>query len=493
VRERLDHAEALVASALAEVSDSLLGDDEVIESLGLFEQVGRLVDAGRVAIAAEVEKRSDRSLGEGSLAWKRGCRTGSDLIAQVTRVSGAEARRRVRLGARTRARQELTGVLPPLFPAVASALAAGELGVDAAEVITSGLEMLSARAEVAKLQGAERALVSAATGRVTPETVGLPYAGFAFAADLMRGQVHAWQLRLDPDGTVPTENGREARSSIGFGRFRDGRYPLRGGVTPAVRGVMDGLFGAHISARAPLPGNGGPQTGAGAGQVRFPTEQEQALVQERIDAGELIPGADQILDDRTGGEKRADILRMIFDTAARLPETPTMGGAAPTVTVHVNAADLTAGQGGGWADGVEAPVSLRTVRQMMCAGGYEEVIFSENGNILRWGGKQRCFTPQQRKALIARDGDTCIIPGCPIPARWCEAHHVIAWQQNHETRIENGVLLCWYHHHTIHTSGWEIRMKRGRPEVKAPPWIDHTNTWRPAASHRATTATAAPI
>jgi hypothetical protein len=112
----------------------------------------------------------------------------------------------------------------------------------------------------------------------------------------------------------------------------------------------------------------------------------------------------------------------------------------------VNAADLKAGSGAGWADGVDAPVSLRTVRQMMCAGGYEEV----------------------------------------------EAHHVTAWQDNQETRIDNGVMLCWYHHHTIHTSGWQLRMTNGRPQVKAPPWVDPTNTWRPAGTHRATTPSNVP-
>ncbi|WP_158603928.1 HNH endonuclease signature motif containing protein [Cryobacterium tepidiphilum] len=384
----------------------------------------------------------------------------------------------MRLGELTRPRQEMGEILPPLFPAVAAGLSSGELGVDSADAITAGLAEVAPRAEVADLQAAERALVAAATGVVTAETADVPYPGFAFSADLIRGQVQVWAARLDPDGVVPTEVGREARSSIGFGRLRNGLYPLRGGATPELRGIMDNVFNTYLSARAPLPG------------PAFPTEKEQALIQERIDAGELIPGAEQILDDRTGGEKRADILRMVFDAAARQPGTPTMGGAAPTVTVHVNATDLTTGRGAGWVDGVEAPVSLRTVRQAMCAGGYEEVIFSEHGNILGWSKTQRCFTAQQRKALLARDGDTCIIPDCPIPAQWCEAHHVIPWQQINETSIDNGVLLCWYHHHTIHTSGWQIRMIRGRPQVKAPPWVDHTGTWRPAGTHRATTPTA---
>ncbi|WP_166790797.1 hypothetical protein, partial [Cryobacterium mannosilyticum] len=51
--------------------------------------------------------------------------------------------------------------------------------------------------------------------------------------------------------------------------------------------------------------------------------------------------------------------------------------------------------------------------------------------------------------------------------------------------IDNGVLLCWYHHHSIDTSGWLIRMIRGKPQVKAPAWAGTTTTWQPGATHRA--------
>ena len=48
------------------------------------------------------------------------------------------------------------------------------------------------------------------------------------------------------------------------------------------------------------------------------------------------------------------------------------------------------------------------------------------------------------------------------------------------THTDNGVLLCWYHHRTIDTSGWRIRMVAGMPEVQAPHWLDPEGTWRPA-------------
>jgi hypothetical protein len=47
--------------------------------------------------------------------------------------------------------------------------------------------------------------------------------------------------------------------------------------------------------------------------------------------------------------------------------------------------------------------------------------------------------------------------------------------------------LCWYHHHTIDTAGWTIRMVQGRPQIRGPlPW-DPSQTWRPAHTHRANT------
>ncbi|KGJ71573.1 hypothetical protein GY21_21280 [Cryobacterium roopkundense] len=68
---------------------------------------------------------------------------------------------------------------------------------------------------------------------------------------------------------------------------------------------------------------------------------------------------------------------------------------------------------------------------------------------------------------------------------------MIPWQHHGKTDIDNGTLLCWYHHATIDTSGWEIRMVRGRPEVRGPVLFDPTRTWRPAATHRANTASRA--
>ncbi|WP_146070178.1 HNH endonuclease signature motif containing protein [Cryobacterium sp. Y29] len=171
-----------------------------------------------------------------------------------------------------------------------------------------------------------------------------------------------------------------------------------------------------------------------------------------------------------------------------------MGGAAPTVMIHINATDLQSGRGVGWIDGVDAPISFRRVNEAICAGGAQHVIFGTTGttgNILYLGDTVRCFTAKQRAAIAARD-EGCIIPGCTTPARWSEIHHVIPWHQHGPTNIDNGVLLCWFHHHTINTSGWTIRMINGQPQIRGPLLWDPTQTWRPARSHRANTPSPEP-
>lgn len=467
--EALQQGVALLGQALRDVNVGLLSDDDALELLATFETVGRLADAGRVMAAANIADRSNRWLGHDSLAWKRGCRTGTDLITQVTRISAREAGRRVRLGQGICPRQEVGLTLPPLFPAVADAMTEGALGVDAAEAITVGLTELACRVRPDDLAGAERALVATATGAITDDTAGTPGEGLPHSADLIRQQVQVWKARLDPDGAAPSETDADLQSTFGFGELRKGLYPIRGAVTPELRGIVNGIFDAHLSAHSTTMD----------GMTRFPTAEEQA----RVVAGEVIPGAEVDFDTRTGAQKRADILRMVLEAAARDPKGPTMGGAAPTVMVHVNAADLADGQGVGWIDGVEAPISLRTVDRLICAGGYQKIVFGDDGQILHLGGKERFFTSQQRRAIAARDGG-CIIPGCPVTAAWAEVHHVIPWKKHGPTDVDNGVLLCFYHHATIETSGWEIRMVNGVPQVLPPRWIDPTRTWRSTARHR---------
>ncbi|MEO6505765.1 MAG: hypothetical protein ABIO15_07070, partial [Terrimesophilobacter sp.] len=54
----------------------------------------------------------------------------------------------------------------------------------------------------------------------------------------------------------------------------------------------------------------------------------------------------------------------------------------------------------------------------------------------------------------------------------------------HNTDVDNGVLLCWWHHATIDISGWKIRMVNGVPHIRAPLWLDPSGQYRPTTGHR---------
>ena len=469
---------AQAAAAVQEVMGSIdvdgLNDAELVALTQMTETVGRPADLARVSTATVVEYRARTGLGRDSLAWRLGASHHTDLLTRLTGASGQEMKRRVRLGEKIGPRMMGGTVLEPVFPTVAAALADGELGVDAAEEIVKGLTDYKVHgrfdANPSDVDAAETGLVEAATGSVygrstadDPITRLGDSTGFAYPADALREMALQWQAALNPDGLAPNEDVLEAKSTFSFGGIRNGLYPLRGGVTPDLKGIIQTLFNAYQSART---------------APRFPSTDEQ----ERIEAGELVPG--EILDERSGGEKRADILRGILTQVAQDPRTSTMGGMPPTVMVHVSAADLLAGTGVGWIDGVDAPLSMKTINHMVDNGGIRPVFFSGNGAVLALGNKARCFSPQQRRAITARDGG-CITPGCTCPPQWTELHHVIPWEQGGPTDIDNGVLLCWYHHHTINTAGWKIRMVHGIPQVKAPHWIDPTGTWRRPNQHRA--------
>jgi hypothetical protein len=316
----------------------------------------------------------------------------------------------------------------------------GRLGIDKACAIVSVLTPALATVPLDKVSVAESAIVQDASD---------------FTADEVRIQALIWHAAIDPDGIEPSEERAMAGRGIRLGRVRDGIVPISGALMPEVAGGLKRLFDAYLSPRS-APAFLGNQ------ELR-----EQAA--ER--------------DSRTPDQQRHDVFAGLIDAASRATEAPSIGGAAPTVLVSVRADDLERGRGAGYIDGVDAPVSLRAVKQYVCSGGTQRVVIDDAGRIIELGSPQRTFTPQQRRAISARDGG-CIIPGCSVPAAWCEIHHVLPDRDGGPTHTDNGVLLCWFHHRTLDTAGWQVRMSRGAPQVKAPPWIDRDAPWRAVTKSR---------
>ena len=78
------------------------------------------------------------------------------------------------------------------------------------------------------------------------------------------------------------------------------------------------------------------------------------------------------------------------------------------------------------------------------------------GNPLYLGREERLYSAKQRIALAVRDGG-CLFPGCPMPASYCEAHHIDHFARDKgRTDVDRGVMLCAFHHMLAHNKGWEI-------------------------------------
>ncbi len=443
---------AVVVPELQGDSPRGMADTDVLALARVAESIGRRGDALRAAAAGEVSDRSRPERGDAGLSSRLGCANAAELIVRLTGVASATARDRIRMSRAIATTTSLSGgTLPAPLPVVRDAFNAGRIGVDTVDAISRTLGRIADRCDPVDLAAAEAALVGAAVG--ADDTPGC-------GADDTLIQAKVWALVLDPDGILPENEQTMRRRRFTLGRIRDGLVPVNGAVLPDVAGQLQRLFDAHLSPRvedhtlAPLAG--GPEF--------RPVD----------DVDDLIPH-----DERTRAQKQHDVLASILGVAGRAAETPTLGGAAPTLLVTIPAADLDRHDGVGLIDGTDTTVPAYVARHIACSGGIQRLVFDDTGRIIELGSPRRVYTAHQRRAITFRDGG-CIIPGCHVPAVWCEIHHVVEASRGGPTHIDNGVMLCWYHHRTLETNGWSVRIEDGVPEVRAPHWIDGNTRWRPA-------------
>jgi hypothetical protein len=177
-------------------------------------------------------------------------------------------------------------------------------------------------------------------------------------------------------------------------------------------------------------------------------------------------------DERLAGQRRADGLIEICDRVLRDGGLPVQGGQPVQLVVTTDYDVLSRAVGVGRTDTGER-LSPATVRRLACDAFVVPAVMNGEGQVLDLGRGRRLFTGAIRRALQLRDGG-CAFPGCDRSARWCDAHHRISWLDGGPTSLENGVMVCRFHHTLLHEpGGWQVRLGRdGLPEFVPPPWID---------------------
>ncbi len=95
-------------------------------------------------------------------------------------------------------------------------------------------------------------------------------------------------------------------------------------------------------------------------------------------------------------------------------------------------------------------ITAAQARRLACTANLIPAVLGGKSEILDLGRSQRLFNRTQRRAMALRD-QQCRADGCTVPATWCEAHHFgRPWAQGGKTDLDDGLLLCRWHHHRAH-------------------------------------------
>ncbi len=476
------------AARCAFAGDTVQGltDAETAELLTVSSRIQRRLEGVQIEAVDVVVTRSDRFRDE-RMTTAYGCASPVDLVRMLLATDARSAGRLIKASKLVHREQSFSAgeYLPARFPALRDAITDGELGVAGFLAATDPVTQATQRLSEAELRRVDAELANLVRGIDADEAdANDSTADDATAASA--GQrpcplpeelalyAKVMLAYLDPDGPTPSDEEDLMRGRfLHIGPLKNGVHSLRGALLPDVAAqlalLQDSLLNPKVSGRD----SDADATAAPAlGNVRFEDS-------EPADAD-----ASPCLDTRTRAQKEHDAFASILATAAALGHFPHLGGAAPTLTVAADAADLAAGTGWATIPRTGERVPLSVAQHTACTGGIQRVLFDDRGRIVSIGTTARIFNALQRRAITLRDGG-CIIPGCTIPATWCEIHHVRESADGGPTHTDNGVLLCWFHHRALPLSGWTIRMNHGAPEVRGPAWWDPHQRWhRPQSPHR---------
>lgn len=409
----------------------------------------------QAVLAGVISQRSARERGHGGTAATGGFRSPVQMIREVTGVSRAEAIRVVKVGA-------------SLMESAGDGLAAG--GVDAEGAGGGGdsggdeplvcVRPWFAPLGDALLDGritqAQHDAIQHGLGEPSGEDADAAVEAWRCAAEALAAEAPSCtveQLRdsartlrdmLDEEGAQQRARELFERRGVRTWVGPDGLRRASIVFDPEGGEWMESLLSAALR-----PRRGGP---------RFVSADEKKAAEELID------------DPRTNEQLAYDLLWDVLRAGALAEAGDIVGAREPGVRL-VTIKDTVTGAGvrrdalgrliatGHTEDGGHS-VNGAALERAICIGGTVEVTVDTCGAPLAVGRVQRLFTAAQRLALSVRDGG-CRWPGCDRPPSMCEAHHCIPWSEGGATDCDVGVLLCRFHHLSLHNNGWRIDAEPG--------------------------------
>ena len=314
-------------------------------------------------------------------------------------------------------RRGLTGEdLPPIYPLVAQAQAEGIVSEQHAKLIVETVEALPDAVRKEHEERVERDLVEFAR-RFDPTT--------------LAKTARRITALLDPDGILQDSEYRHRRRHLDLHRRADG---------------------------------------SGYGSFELDAECAEALQTVLTALGAPKPDTDGAQDVRTAGQRRHDALLEACKLTMRAGLLPSTAGVTTTVVLTATVEEFTGD--GLVTTGTGALIPAHEARRWASSDSrFYAVLIDKAKQITTYSTGTRLFTENQRLVMTARDRG-CSFPGCTTPPALCQAHHIADFAKGGPTSIQNGTLLCGFHHREFETLGWSCRLLDGIPHWTAPEWLD---------------------
>jgi Domain of unknown function (DUF222) len=433
-----------VVAALEQVPTdalSLRGIDEsmFLNLVELQARAARHLGAGGAVIAGEVAYRSRPALGMRGLAQRTGFRTPERLLTLTTGATKQQVLTALSAGkllveiADDGRVDEVTGEVlaasQPWLRPVAAALSAGRISTSAAQSIGAGLGVPNSAVTAGQLEVAAARLVDDAVAGMDADRL--------------------WKRARDARDELDVA-GVKVREAELFETRSITHYPLPTGGGKAIWTMDPETYAAFkdIYDRSTSPKLGG---------VRF-VNKEQSQRANTIAA-----------DDRTPVQLASDAMLQLLRLGADANPEFLLGSGAPIIRITVAEDAIETGTGFGTIEDQNDPVSIDTVRRLLCGGDAIRIGFDQKANVLNVEAEQRLYSKRQREVLAVKFGG-CMHPDCDRPPSWTEAHHIHQWvRDNSKTVIDNSILLCKWHHLKYHNQGYEIEIDDNGNYWQIPP------------------------
>lgn len=355
-------------------------------------------------------------------------------LADVLRVSRAEARRRVRDADQLRPRTTLTGQpLPPELPASAEAWRHGVLDPEHLRVIQRFLRELPGDLP-ADVVATSEAFLAEKAAELRPDQL-------AVLAERLA-------LAVNPDGTFTDDDRARRRGFTWDGRQRpDGMSIGRLVATPELRAMLDAWFAKYGAPGMCNPADESP-TVTGTPTPETAGRDVRGYAQRQHDAlSALVRG--QLGDPRLGLHNGLPVTVIVTATLDQLHT-----GAGRAVTA-----------GGSW-------LPMRDVIRLASHAYHYLCVYDKHSRRPLYLGRSRRIASADQRVVMYGLHRGCTAPGCDKPGFHTEVHHCTDWARGGHTNADELTLACHADHDLLTDYGWTARNRAdGITEWIPPPGL----------------------